>query len=186
MKQTIRTIEYPIAQRQPLSNVQPVTTPAARLRRISWVDFHHYSTSFRRFVGKILKEHTPGHIANTTGQTMLMQHTVDLYIFHRYLPVTIDNLSTMLVTKVVSPPADTFVDTGHYLTSFAAERRTLFSFGELTLSAGQCLFFFAGKAGVSIATPSERAAKVLSPTSIPTLLASFGRMFGSHSTEKQM
>ena len=65
---TARTIEDPFRQGHLLS----MSTHAAGLTRIGWIDFDQRSASFFRFARELTKEGRPRGIGNTFRQTVVL------------------------------------------------------------------------------------------------------------------
>ena len=141
---TARTSEYSDIQ----WHLLPVSTLAACLTRIGRIDFDKLPTSFFRFVGQLTKEGRPRGISNALGQTMAMGHPVDLQVFHADDPKAINDLSTLLMGKVISTEMDTLMDTSNNLAMRTPLRCPFCKPGMLALDTGQNFFLGAKKAGI--------------------------------------
>ena len=126
----------------------PVVAPAAILRGVGRIDFDKLSASFFRFAGQLRKEGRPRGICNAFGQTMIMQHSLDLQIFHADHPKTVNNLPTLLMGEIVPFEGNPLMDSRNHLPMLAAFSCALGQFGEFPLSLCQCLLFLAEKPGV--------------------------------------
>src|SRR6266487_3181529 len=153
----------------------PVVAPAAILRGVGRIDFDELSASFFRFAGQLRKEGRPRGICNAFGQTMIMQHSLDLQIFHADHPKTVNNLPTLLMGEIVPFEGNPLMDSRNHLPMLAA----------FSCAFANAFCSLRKNLGFSIASALERVAKVLSPTSIPTGVEVSGSLSGSHSTEKE-
>src|SRR6266702_1260026 len=95
---TARTIEHSDIQ----GHLLPMSTYATCLTRIGRIDFDKRSASFFRFARELSKEGRPRGICNAFGQTVMMNHSVDLQVFHTDDTETIYDLAAFLVGEVVS------------------------------------------------------------------------------------
>jgi hypothetical protein len=86
-------------------------TPATILCRVGRVDFEERSASFFRFARKLLKELRPCRVGNTFCQTMIMNHPIDMQIFHTDGSKGVDDASTVLMGEVVASPFGSFMNT---------------------------------------------------------------------------
>src|SRR2546427_3207738 len=141
---TARTSEYSDIQ----WHLLPVSTLAACLTRIGRIDFDKLPTSFFRFVGQLTKEGRPRGISNALGQTMAMGHPVDLQVFHADDPKAINDLSTLLMGKVISTEMDTLMHTSYGFAVRTPLGCTLGKLGVLALDFRQGFLFLAEKARV--------------------------------------
>ena len=162
-----------------------MSTPAACLARIGRIDFDERSASFFRFARELAKECRPRGIRNAFSKTMGMDHAIDAEVLHADHTEAIDDLAAVLMGEVVTPEADTLMDTSHHLTMCVAFRCPFRKFGVLALHLCQCLSSLRKKRGLAISAPSDKVAKVLSPTLRPTWVGISGKRSGSHSTEKE-
>ncbi len=127
----------------------PMMAPAAILRRVSGVNLNELSTSFFRFVGQLGEKDRPRCIVNALRQTMIVNHPVHVKVFYRDDAKSINDLSTFLMSEVISPELDTLMYPGYCLAVLASLRSTFSQFGMLTLDFGKGLLFFPEKAGIS-------------------------------------
>ena len=142
---TARTIEDTLLKRHLL----PMSTPAARLAGIGRVDFDELPASFCRFAGQLSKERRPRRVMNALGQTMVLDHAVDMQVLNRYHPVGSDDLAAVLMGEVVPSPRDTLMDTRHGFAMCTPLRRTFCQCGVFPLHLCQGLFFRAKEPGIS-------------------------------------
>src|SRR6266516_4988431 len=126
---TARTIEYSFRQGHLLS----MSTHAACLTRIGWIDFDKRSASFFRFARELSKECRPRGICNAFGQTVIMNHSVDLQVFHTDDPETIYDLAAFLVGEVVSSEGDPLMHSCSDLAVLLSLRRVFRKFGVFPL-----------------------------------------------------
>ncbi len=80
----------------------PMMTPVALLRCISRVDLDELSASFFRFAGQVRKKGRPRRITNALCQTMIVQHPIDVQIFHTDHAEAVYNLAALLMGEVVA------------------------------------------------------------------------------------
>ncbi|HYU74721.1 MAG TPA: hypothetical protein VEL31_18785, partial [Ktedonobacteraceae bacterium] len=126
----------------------PMVTPAAILRCVGRIHFDSRSSSFFRFGEQFIKKSRPSRVLNAFSEAMVMNHPVDMQIFHADHAETVYNLATMLMGKVIAPELDTLMHTCHGFTVLASLRRTFCQFGMLALHFGKGLFFLAEKARI--------------------------------------
>ncbi len=129
-----------------------MTTTAASLAGIGRIYFNERSATplwgVFRFTGQHAKETRPGRVTDIFSKAVIMQHPVDVQIFHHNKAELVDHLPVVLVGKVSSTPTDTFMDAGYNLTFSLALRRTLFGFRKVFLGCGKSLFFFSKETGI--------------------------------------
>src|SRR6266702_1372726 len=145
MNMTAWTSEYPHIERHFL----PLSTPAAGLTCRGRIDFDERSASFCRFAGELGKECRPRGICNAFRETMIMGHAVDVEVFHRNHAKRVDNLTALLVGKVLPPEGDPFMHTCNGFAMLATLWRALCQLALLTLHLCQGLFFLAKEARIS-------------------------------------
>ncbi len=129
MNMTAWTSEYPHIERHFL----PLSTPAAGLTCRGRIDFDERSASFCRFAGELGKECRPRGICNAFRETMIMGHAVDVEVFHRNHAKRVDNLTALLVGKVLPPEGDPFMHTCNGFAMLATLWRALCQLALLTL-----------------------------------------------------
>jgi hypothetical protein len=125
-----------------------MTTLAASLAGIGRINFDEAPASFCRFAGQHTKETRPGRVTDAFSQTMIVEHPVDLQIFHCNQPKLVDNLAAVLVREVGSTPANPLVYSGYNLALSLALTRAFRRFGKLALSFSQSCFFRSKEARV--------------------------------------
>src|SRR2546423_3013996 len=103
----------------------PMMTPAAILRCIGGIDFDSRSSSFFRFGKQLLKKSRPTRVLNAFRQTMIMNHPVHVKVFYTDRTETVYDLSTFLMSEVITSKLDAFVDSSHNLTMLSTFRSTL-------------------------------------------------------------
>jgi hypothetical protein len=64
---------------------------------------------------------------------MVMDHPVDMQVFHTDNPMGINDLAALLMGKVLPSPGDTLMHTGHGFAVLPAFRRAFGKFGVLSL-----------------------------------------------------
>src|SRR5438270_11473606 len=93
----------------------PMVTRAALLRCIGWVDLDELSASFFRFARQLREKGRPRCIMNAFCQAMVMGHTVHMQVFHADDTETVNDLSTFLMGKALTPESDTLVNSCDHL-----------------------------------------------------------------------
>lgn len=88
----------------------PMPTTGAILRCVGRIHPDHCPTSVCCFVGKKLSELRPGRVMDALSQTTIMHHPTDRQIFHSHHPEAIDQLVGLLMGKIPTPIAYSFVD----------------------------------------------------------------------------
>jgi len=141
---TARTIQYSDIQ----GHLLPMSTYATCLTRIGRIDFDKRSASFFRFARELSKECRPRGICNAFGQTVIMNHSVDLQVFHTDDPETIYDLAAFLVGEVVSSEGDPLMHSCYDLAVLPSLRRALRKFGVFPLPVSQGFLFFTKEPGV--------------------------------------
>lgn len=130
------------------SQFLPVSASVAVLGCIGRVNFHQIPTGAFSLVGEHGEEPGPGRVRNAFGQTMIMDHTVDVQIFNADGPVFIDDLTRFLMNEVIPPKTDAFMCPANDLTPFSSLGGSLSGLAQFSLSLGQGLFLFPEEAGV--------------------------------------
>ena len=163
-----------------------MSTPAAGLTRIGRIDFDKRSASFFRFARELGKECRPRGICNAFGKTMIMNHPVDLQVFHTDDPETINDLPTFLMGEVLPSQADTLMHTCYDFAVLPSFWGALRKFGVFPLTLSQGFFFLAKEAGVlNLFTGRERSKGLESHINPDLGQGLSGKRSGSHSTEKE-
>src|SRR5712691_10356164 len=137
----------------------PVMTPAAILRRIGGDDFDKLSASFFRFAREFVEELCPRCVTDAFGQAMVMGHAVHMKVFHTDHAVSVDNLPTLLMSKIVTSELDTLMHTSDCLTVLASLGHPLRQLSMLTLHLGQGFLFLAEKAGIGYLFSARQGGK---------------------------
>src|SRR2546430_8057171 len=132
---TARTSEYSDIQGHDLS----MSTDAACLTRIGWIDFDKLSASFFRFVRELAKEGRPRSIGNAFCKTMIVNHAVHMQIFHADRTEMVNDLATLLMGEVISTELGTLMDTRYYLAVLVSLWGILGQFTMLALHFGKSL-----------------------------------------------
>jgi len=128
----------------------PVSTTAAILTCKSGVYSNQLSIGTFSLIGKILSKLSPRYISNTSidRPKIALFHLIDTQIFNTDYSKTIDNLSRFLMTKVISPVKNSFVNTTNNSFSFLSFRRFLSLFRQLSLSFSKSFLVNLEKAGI--------------------------------------
>ena len=126
----------------------PIVTRAALLRRIGRVDLDELSASFFRFARQLREKGRPRCIMNAFCQAMVMGHTLHLQVFHADDTETVNDLSTFLMGKVLTPESDTLVNSCDHFAMLAPLFGAFDKCGVLTLHTSQGLLFLTEKPGV--------------------------------------
>src|SRR5207248_1971032 len=90
----------------------------------------------------------PRGIGNAFGQTMIVNHSVHMKVFHADHPKAIDDLSRLLMSEVISTERDTLVHTRYNLAMLVPLGGPLCQLALLTLHTGKGLLFLAEKARI--------------------------------------
>ncbi len=144
-------------------HILPMMTPAAIGRRVCWVDLDELPTSFFRFAGQLREKSRPRRIMNALGKTMVMSHAVDMQVFNSNDPELIDNLTTPLVSEIVTTELNPLVYASY---NFAVLAPLLCAFGKLGMLAlhfRQDLFFLTEKARIGYLFTSGESRKGFEP-----------------------
>jgi len=163
----------------------PMSTDAACLTRIGRIDFDQLSASFFRFARELTKECRPRGICNAFGKTVVVNHAVHLEVFYTDDPIGIDNLTTILMGEVLTPPGNPLMHASH---DFAMLASLWSAFGKLSVLAlrfGKSLFLFAEKArvlnlftcgeGAPVPKPQRRDAPAIPVAEARGFTARFGK-----------
>jgi hypothetical protein len=137
----------------------PMVASAALLRRVGRVDFEEPSASFCRFAGEVIKELRPCRIGNTFGQTMIVNHSVDMQIFNTDGSKRVDNPSALLVGEIVASPFDAFMHPSDHLAMPAPLVGAFLQAGVFVLNLRQGLFFVAEEARIGNFLPGGEGGK---------------------------
>src|SRR5206468_562590 len=106
-------------------------------------------------------------------------------VFHGDHITGVDDTPAVLVREVATAPGGALIHTGSHFAPISPLRSALVLFGKAAMCFSQCLSSTWKKRGLAITSPVERAAKVVSPTSIPTCCPVSGSGVGSaHSHAK--
>src|SRR5450432_1792245 len=136
-----------------------MVTPAAILRRVGRVDFEERSASFFRFAREMLKELRPCRVTDTFCQTMIMNHPIDMQIFHTNDPKGVDDRSALLVGEIVTSPFGSFMDPSDHLAVLMPLFGAFLQSGVFSLNLRQGFFFTAEEARVGNFLPSREGCK---------------------------
>ncbi len=171
---TARTIEYSFRQGHLLS----MSTHAACLTRIGWIDFDKRSASFFRFARELTKEGRPRGIGNTFGETVVMHHAVHAQILDRYHAKSLDDGTRLLMGEVLSSEGDTLMNTCHDLAMLPPFSCPFGKLRMLALHPSQSLFLLAEKARVGYLFPGRERSKSFESDVNAHLGKHFGQAFG--------
>jgi hypothetical protein len=141
---TAGTIEYPHIQ----GHLLPMSTDAACLTRVGRVDSNRGPASFFRFAGEFPEKFRPRGISNALGQTRMVNHPVDVKVFHADHPKPINDLAALLMGKVVTSELDPLMHSCQDLAVLAPFRSAFRKLRMLPVHFGQGFLFLAEKAGV--------------------------------------
>jgi hypothetical protein len=139
---TATTFIHSITERHLLT----MTTTAAILTAVGWIDFDKLSASFCRFARELTKESTPRRVGNTLGEARLVHHSIDIQILNTDDAKSIDNLSRLLVNKIATLEIDSFMKARHHFASLRSLKRSNLLFRQFALGFCHSLFFLAKKA----------------------------------------
>ena len=156
----------------------PVSTPAACLTGISWIDLHELPASFFRFAGQFTEELRPGRVTHAFCQTMVVSHVVDVQVFDADDPKPVSNLPTFLMSEGITLEGDPLMHTRNHLALFGSFLGTLLKCGELALHARQVLLFLTEKARVRNLLPCRKARKGFESNVNPHAFGTFRQTFG--------
>jgi hypothetical protein len=141
----------------------PMMAPAAILGGVGRVYFDEVSASFFRFARELPKELRPRRVTDAFRKAMIMYHPVHVQVFHADDTELIDNFATLLMGEVLTPPRNTFMDTGHGFAMFPTFRSTLLQSRVFALHLCQCLFFLTEEARVLNLLPVREGCERLEP-----------------------
>jgi hypothetical protein len=144
-------------------------TPAAILRSIGRVDSHVSSASFFRFAGQFAEKRRPTGVMNALGQTMVVNHPIDVEVFDTDETIGVDNTTAPLMGEVIPFEGDALMHTGNRFAMLAPLWCAFRQFGVLTLDFGQGFLFLAEKARVVNFLPIGEGSKRLQPHVNPDL-----------------
>src|SRR5437764_13931720 len=97
-----------------------MSTAAAGLTRIGGIDFGELASSFFRFGVQLGQECRPRGICNAFSERMIVDHPVDLQVFHTDDPIRVDDFAAVLVGEVLAFAWDPFMGAGHHFSVLAA------------------------------------------------------------------
>lgn len=140
---TARAIENSLTERHLL----PMPAATTGLGRISWVYSYVLPASFFRFAGQFRKELRPRCITDALGQTTIMQEIVHPDVLDSDDTILVDDASRFLVSEVIAPKSDTFVNTCDLLAMFLWPLLAFFKSAGLALHLSQRFFLFPEKFG---------------------------------------
>gem|GEM_PF-2330457 len=126
----------------------PVMAPAAILRGVGRVDCDKRSASFFRFARQLVNKPCPRGVVDALSQTMIVNHAVNLQVFHADHAKTVNDLTAFLMREVIPSERYPFMHPGYHLAMLPALRRSLCQFGVRALHLRQCLLFFTEKAWI--------------------------------------
>jgi hypothetical protein len=133
-------------------------TLAASLAGIGRIYLDESPASFCRFAGQLIKETRPGRVIDAFSQAVVVEHPIDLQVFHCNSPELVNNLAAVLVREVGSAPANPLMHPGYHLALFTPLGRSLFSLRKLALSFCQGFFFLSKETRVfNLLTVRERS-----------------------------
>ena len=125
-----------------------MSAPATGLTRIGGIDFDQRSASFFRFARELTKEGRPRGVCNAFRQTMVMNHPIHREVFDANDPIGVDDLTALLMGKILSSPSDAFMHTGYCFAMLASSSGAFRQFGMFALYLRQRLLFLTEKPGV--------------------------------------
>lgn len=134
----------------------PMSTFAACLRSIGWIDSNILPASFFRFAEQFAEELRPTRVNNAFCQTMVVNHAIDTQIFHSDHPRVVHNLAALLMGKIVASLRDPLMDSGKSFPTPAPFGRSLCQLAVLALHLCQRLLFFAEKARIGNLNPIRK------------------------------
>src|SRR5450759_4301173 len=138
-----------------------MVAPAALLRCVGRVDFDERSASFFRFARELDKERRPRGICNAFGETVGMEHAVDMHVLNTDHAVRIDDRAAFLVGEVLPSPADTLVYSRDDLALLMSLECSLLCCGEAALRVRQGALFFPEEARIVNLTPIRKSGERL-------------------------
>jgi hypothetical protein len=152
-------------------------TPTAILACIGRVYFNEGSTSFFRFVEQHAKETRPSRVTNAFGKAMIMNHTVNLKVFHTNDAVAVNYLPALLVREVVPFVGYSFMHPSDGLTPETTLLSSLFGLGEFALNLSQLLFFSPKEAGIFNHVSIGEGSKSVKPNVYANRIILWGQSF---------
>lgn len=112
-----------------------LAAPRAILACVPGVNFKHCPTSFFRFVGQQLKEHSPGTICYRLGQMPVSHHVFDTELLNAYSSVLTDVRIGYFMQKIFALIRGFLVGFSYKKTSFFSALRSFLSAAQCSLSA---------------------------------------------------
>lgn len=108
MKATGRTDIDTVGQAEFL----PVAAAVTVLGGVGRVDLREPPAGAFSLAGEGGEEPGPGRVRNALGETMVVDHAVDLQVLHADSPVAVDDLPGDLVNEIAAPVGDALMDPG--------------------------------------------------------------------------
>ena len=134
-------------------------TTRAPLRCSVGVYLDKLAPSFFRFGSKTVKEFTPASIADALGETMVLDHSSDVQIFNADHAKPIDDLTRLLVCKVMAVVGNTLVNASDNLSGFASWQTALWQRGEFALRLGKRFLFYSKESGIGYLVACRQSGK---------------------------
>ena len=125
-----------------------VSASAACLRCVGRVNRHERPASVCRFTGGHGEELRPCCVRDTFCKAIVVNHPVDVQVFHENSSISVNYFTGFLMRKVLAFEPNALVNSGDDLTTFESFRSTLRFFGKFALDFCKPLLFLFEKAGI--------------------------------------
>lgn len=122
-------------------NQRPTT--GASLTGVPGVDFHHATTSAFRLVRRVVDQLTPSSIGYALGETVVLEHPVNIQVLKRNDAKLVDQPPTEFVGKISAAVGDALVYLGDHAPPPGSFGRSLLGFAQLPLGFRQNLLILA-------------------------------------------
>jgi hypothetical protein len=126
----------------------PMVAPAAILGGVGRVHSDEHSASFFRFARELLKELRPCRVTDAFRKAMIMNHLLDMQIFHTDDPELVHDFATVLMGEVLASPCNTFMNPRDHPTMLAPFFRALCQSGMLALDFCQGRLLLTKETGI--------------------------------------
>ena len=118
-------------------------TTGASLTGVPGVDLHHATTSTFRLVRRVVDQLTPSSIGYALGETVVLEHPVNIQVLKRNDAKLVDQPPTEFVGKISAAVGDALVYLGDHAPPPGSFGRSLLGFAQLPLGFRQSLLILA-------------------------------------------
>jgi hypothetical protein len=144
-------------------DILEMSTSRADLRRVGRLDTHHGSRGLFRLREQVREKRRPCRITDTFSQAGILDHVAHHQGLHREQPKAVDQLTRLLLHKVLAPPADALMDARHDLAPLSSLFRAPLCFGQTALGTCEGLLLFSEEPGVLNLIASREVGKGFQP-----------------------